>query len=95
MDKDKLHEGVTAAIKSFAAKEYKFAFSWIALKNNDGNYLRLAKKEANGNQFVKALHIEVPADERDVTYKVVDIIFGIDSPFKILRHNNADGTYYT
>ena len=84
MDKDKLHEGVTAAIKSFAAKEYKFAFSWIALKNNDGNYLRLAKKEANGNQFVKALHIEVPADERDVTYKVMDIIFGIDSPFKIL-----------
>jgi|GEM_PF-3693808 len=84
MDKDKLHDGVTAAIKSFTKTQYQFAFSWIALKNSDGNYLRLAKKELNGNQFVKALHIEVPEDDRDTTYKVMEIIFGIDSEFKIL-----------
>ena len=63
MDKDKIHEGVTAAIKSFTSTQYKFAFSWVALRNSDGNYLRLAKKELNGNQLVKALHIEVPEDD--------------------------------
>ena len=82
MDKDKIHEGVTAAIKSFTSTQYKFAFSWVALRNSDGNYLRLAKKELNGNQLVKALHIEVPEDDRDVTYKVMDIIFGLDSDLK-------------
>lgn len=84
MDKDKLHEAVTRAIDSLTTKKYKFAFSWIALRNSEGNFVRLAKKEPNGNQLVKALHIEVPEDDRDVTYKMMDVIFGLDSEFKIL-----------
>lgn len=87
MDKDKLHKAITAAIKTLTPKEYKFAFSWIALKNVDGDYVRLAHKEANGNQLVKALHIEVPEDDRYVTYKIVDMIFGLDSEFQILSMN--------
>ena len=84
MDKDKLHEAVTKAIASLTNKKYKFAFSWIALRNSEGNFLRLTKKEPNGNQLVKALHIEVPEEERDATYKMIDVIFGLDSDFKIL-----------
>ena len=36
------------------------------------------------NQFVKALHIEVPKDDRDITYKMLEVIFGLDTDFKIL-----------
>ena len=84
MDKDKLHDATSAAIASLTSRKYNFAFSWIALKNDEGNYVRLARKEANGNQLVKALHVEVPEEERDVTYKMLDMIFGLDSGFKIL-----------
>ena len=55
MDKDKLHEAVTKAIASLTNKKYKFAFSWIALRNSEGDFLRLAKKEPNGNQLDKTL----------------------------------------
>lgn len=36
------------------------------------------------NQLVKALHIEVPKDDRDITYKMLEVIFGLDTDFKIL-----------
>lgn len=83
-DKDKLHEAVSKAIESLTSEKYKFAFSWIALRNSDSNFVRLAKKEPNGNQLVKALHIEVPEEDRDVTYKMMENIFGLDLDFKIL-----------
>ena len=44
MDKDKLHGATTADIKTLTDKEYKFVFSWIALKNGDGEHLRLSRK---------------------------------------------------
>lgn len=34
--------------------------------------------------MVKALHIEVPVEERDTTYKILDSIFGLNSTFTIL-----------
>lgn len=84
MDKEVLHSAVTAAIASITKKKYKFAFVWTALKGCNGCYLQLAKKEPNGNTLVKALHIEVPSDDRDSTYKIMEAIFGLHSDFKIL-----------
>ena len=79
MDKEKLHAAVTKAIESIATRKFNFTFSWIALRNSDGNF-----KEPNGNQLIKALHIKVPENERDITYKILEVIFVLDSEFKIL-----------
>ena len=84
MDKKTLHGATTAAINSLTKTKYKFAFTWTALKGCTGQFLRLSKKENNGNTIVKALHIEVPRDERDATYNIMRVIFGLDSGFSIL-----------
>ena len=85
MDKDTLLDATHSAIATLTDKKYNFAFAWTALKGVNGKFLHLAKKEPNGNTLVKALHIEVPSDERDQTYKMLEMIFGLDSQFEILN----------
>ena len=57
------------------------------MKDANDDYVRLEKKERNGNTLLKALHIEVPKEERDATYKVMQILFGLGSRHKVLGTN--------
>ena len=42
------------------------------------------QKKKKGEQYVKALHIEVPRDRKESTYRMLNVIFGSSSTIKLL-----------
>ena len=86
VDVETLHAAVTAEIKKISTREYKFAFVWTVIKSK-GRYVTTESTENKGNQYVKALHVEVPRQEHDATYRMLLRFFGSTSKQKILHRN--------
>lgn len=86
IDVETLHATVSEEIKRITNREYKFAFVWTVIKAK-GRYVNTERTEKKGSQYVKALHVEVPRDEKLATYRMLLKFLGSSSQFNLLGRN--------
>jgi len=67
--------------KLYPNKEFDFAFVWNVIRS--GEYSNQEKKSRKGNQYVRALHVEVPVEQKKQIYSILLRIFSSASSIKI------------
>ena len=77
IDTEVLYEAAAKALKTLAPRyQPHFAFMWAVIRKEKGKYSKNETIGSKGQQYVKALHIEVPRDEKETTYALLSKIFG-------------------
>ena len=87
MDTERLYEATIEAAKRYTNAELVFAFVWAVIRRDKGAY---DKKEAiadKGKQYVRAIHVEVPRGEKEMTYAILGKLFGSRSTSQVLRRD--------
>jgi len=65
----------------YPKKDFDFAFVWNVVRS--GEYSNQEKKSKKGNQYVRALHVEVPVEQKQQIYSILLKIFSSSSSIKI------------
>ncbi|MGB0423693.1 MAG: hypothetical protein ACPGED_05200, partial [Flavobacteriales bacterium] len=86
MDTEKLHEATTQAIKRYTKSTLVFAFVWAVIRKEKG-YTVVESKAEKGKQYIRALHIEVPRENKEMTYAILSKLFSSKSNTQILRRD--------
>ena len=55
----KLHDETQLQLSKITKEKYEFAFVWGVIRREDGAYNKKESQQNKGNQYVRALHIEV------------------------------------
>ena len=84
MDTEALHSATVAAIKKYTNQTLHFAYVWAIIRRNKGQYKLNESKSDRGQQYIRALHIEVPRDMKDITYSILGKLFSSASPTRLL-----------
>ena len=79
-----MHKEVTNEISKITKEKYKFAFVWSVIRREDKKYKRNENANSQGKQYVRALHIEVPKDKAELTYRMLSRFFGSQTRKHIL-----------
>jgi len=67
--------------KLYPTKEFVFAFVWNVVRS--GEYSNKETKSQKGNQYVRALHVEVPVEQQKQTYSILLKLFSSATSIKI------------
>ena len=77
MDVEVLQEATIRALKEITpSHKPTFAFIWAVVRKEQGSYSTKEMIGSKGKQYVRALHIEVPRAEKEVTYSLLTKVFG-------------------
>ena len=80
----KLHDATQLTLKKVTKEKFKFAFVWSVIRREDNSYKKNETKGEVGKQYVRALHIEVPKDTAEQTYRALSPFFGTNPRMNIL-----------
>ena len=72
----KLYEETQHQLSKITKEKHEFAFVWGVIRREDGAYNKKESQTDKGNQYVRALHIEVPKDTAELTYRALSNFFG-------------------
>ena len=84
MDPEALYNATVTAAKKYTNQELHFAYVWAVIRRNKGQYKTTESTKNKGEQYVKALHIEVPRESKDVTYSILGKLFSSTSVTRLL-----------
>ena len=85
MSEDTLVDATHSALAMVTKEKYKFAFPWSVIRKEDNRYVNNEVPGSMGRQYVRAMHIEVPKETAEQTYRALNQFFGSNSRINILH----------
>ena len=84
MDTVALTKAIHKEIELISEEKIQFALTWSPIKGENGRTYQCAKPDRYKKKELSAIHIQVPNDEKDVTYEMLRNFFGLDNITPIL-----------